>query len=196
MNQLLPKKRFLSINQDILIKGCQQNDLQCQQQLYKYCYPEMIKVCFRYAKDADGAGTIYNNAMLKVFKSIGNYKEEGKLMAWVKTIVVNCSIDFCKQQHFFIPLENYTPAEDISIDPEVFNTVSGKEIQQLIKQLPGATATVFNLFIYEGLTHKQIAAQLAISDGTSKWHVSEAKKLLKTKLKKFSANKLKTNAAG
>lgn len=196
MNQLLPKKRFLNINPDILITGCQQNDLQCQQQLYKLCYPDMIKICYRYAKDADGAGTIYNNAMLKVFKSIAHYKEEGKLMGWIKTIVVNCSIDFCKQQHSFNELDNYQYAGDISIDPEVFNTVSGKEIQQLIKQLPGATATVFNLYVYEGFTHKQIAVQLAISDGTSKWHVSEAKKLLKTKLEKISANKLKTNAAG
>lgn len=196
MNLVLPKKRFLNINPDILIKGCQQNDVQCQEQLYKLCYPDMIKICYRYAKDADGAGTIFNNAMLKVFKSIGNYKEEGKLMGWIKSIVVNCSIDFCKQQHHFSQLDNYQYAGDISIDPEVFNTVSGKEIQQLLKQLPGATATVFNLYLYEGFTHKQIAAQLAISDGTSKWHVSEAKKLLKQQLEKVATNKLKTNAAG
>jgi RNA polymerase sigma-70 factor, ECF subfamily len=196
MNQLLPKKRFLSINPDILIKGCQNNDLQCQEQLYKLCYPDMIKICYRYAKDADGAGTIYNNAMLKIFKSIGTYKEEGRLMGWIKTIVVHCCIDFYKQQHSFSPFDAYKYEEETSINPEVFNTVSGKEIQQLIKQLPGATAMVFNLYVYEGFTHKQIGEHLGISDGTSKWHVSEAKKLLKPKLEKFTQTELKTNAAG
>ena len=156
----------------------------------------MIKICYRYAKDADGAGTVYNNAMLKVFKSIGNYKEEGKLMGWIKTIVVHCCIDFCKQQHSFKQLDTYQYAEEVSINPEVFNTVSAKEIQLLIKQLPGATAMVFNMYVYEGFTHKQIGEQLGISDGTSKWHVSEAKKILKQKLEKFSETELKTNAAG
>jgi RNA polymerase sigma-70 factor (ECF subfamily) len=196
MNQLLPKKRFLSINPDILIKGCQNNNLQCQEQLYKLCYPEMIRICYRYAKDAEGAGTIFNNAMLKVFKGIGTYKEEGKLLGWIKTIVVHSCIDFCKQQHVFSPAEVYQYDEAISINPEVFSIVSGKEIQQLIKQLPGATAMVFNMYVYEGFTHKQIGEQLGISDSTSKWHVSEAKKLLKPKLEKFTQKELKTNAAG
>lgn len=196
MNQLLPKKRFLTANPDKLIKGCLQNDLQCQEQLYKLCYPDMIKICYRYAKDAAGAGTIFNNAMLKVFKSVGNYKEEGKLMGWVKTIVVHCCIDFCKQQNVFNIAEPYKYEEETSIHPEVFNIVSGKEIQQLIQQLPGATATVFNMYVYEGFTHKQIGNHLGISDGTSKWHVSEAKKILKPKLEKFIKAELKTNAAG
>jgi len=196
MNQLLPKKRFLSLNPDILIKGCQNNNLQCQEQLYKLCYPEMIRICYRYAKDADGAGTIFNNAMLKVFKGIDNYKEEGRLFGWIKTIVVHSCIDFCKQQHSFSPFDSYKYDDEVSINPEVFNTVSAKEIQQLIKQLPGATAMVFNMYVYEGFTHKQIGEQLGISDGTSKWHVSEAKKLLKPKLEKFTQTELKTNAAG
>ena len=196
MNQLLPKKRFLTANPDTLIKGCLQNDVQSQERLYKLCYPDMIKICYRYAKDADGAGTIYNNAMLKIFKSISNYKEEGKLMGWVKTIVVHCCIDFCKAQNTFSPFDTYKYEDEITINPEVFNTVSGKEIQQIIKQLPAATAMVFNLYVYEGFTHKQIGEHLGISDGTSKWHVSEAKKILKAKLEKFTQTELKTNAAG
>jgi len=168
----------------------------CQQQLYKLYYPDMIKICYRYAGDADGAGTIYNNAMLKVFKSIGNYTDEGKLVSWIKTIVINCSIDFCKKKNIFRQSVPYIPEDEIILLPEAFDRVSGKEIQEMISQLPAATATVFNLYIYDGYTHKQIAELLSISDGTSKWHVSEAKKLLKTKLEKISTNELKTNAAG
>ncbi len=195
MDQLLHKKRFLNTNLDILIKGCQQNDMQYQQQLYRLCYPEMIKVCYRYAPDADGAGTIFNDAMMKVFKHIGNYTEEGKLMGWIKTIVINCSIDFCKKRNVFKQSVPYFSEEE-TIRPEVLDRVSGKEIQSLIRQLPAATATVFNLYVYEGFTHKQIGEILSISDGTSKWHVSEAKKQLKPLLENFFTTELKANAAG
>jgi RNA polymerase sigma-70 factor (ECF subfamily) len=144
----------------------------------------MIKICFRYAADADGAGSIYNNAMLRVFKNIDSYSEEGKLAGWIKVIVVNCCIDFCKKKNIFNNAVGYTAGDEVKIEPEVFHTISGKEVQQLIAQLPGATATVFRLFIYEGFTHKQIAERLNISEGTSKWHVSEAKKALKKRFEK------------
>ena len=91
MDNFLTKRRFLNDNLDILVEGCRNNNLQSQHELYKLCYPNMIKVCFRYAPDADGAGTIYNDAMLKVFKNIHKYTDEGKLLGWIKTIVINCS---------------------------------------------------------------------------------------------------------
>ena len=165
-----------------MVQGCRQQEVQYQQQLYRFFYPEMIKICFRYAGDADGAGSIYNNAMLRVFKNIAHYSEEGKLAGWIKVIVVNCCIDYCKKKNIFRNTVAFAAGDEIIIEPEVFEKISAKEVQQVIAQLAGATATVFRLFIYEGFTHKQIAEHLNISEGTSKWHVSEAKKLLKAKL--------------
>lgn len=196
MESFLPKKRFLSINTAILVNGCKENDVLCQEQLYKLFYPDMIKICFRYANDMDGAGTIYNNAMLRVFKAIDTYSEEGKLGGWIKMIVVNCCIDFCKTKSIFSNSTHVILEDSNIIMPDVFDRLSGKDIQELIAQLPKSTATVFNLYIYEGFTHKQIGEQLGISDGTSKWHVSEAKKLLKLKLERTTETELKTNAAG
>ncbi len=168
----------------ILVQGCKRQEMQSQQQLYKHFYPDMIKICFRYSGDADNAGSIYNNAMLKVFKNITAYSEEGKLGGWIKAIVVNCCIDFCKKKNIFKNASPYIAEEEIVIEPAVFDRVSYKEVVQVINELPGATATVFKLFVYDGFTHKQIAEQLNISEGTSKWHVSEAKKLLKKKYEK------------
>jgi RNA polymerase sigma factor (sigma-70 family) len=186
----------LSAQTDILIKGCQQNELHSQEQLYKLFYPDMIKICFRYTNNAGDAGTIYNNAMMRVFKNIMQYNDEGKLVAWIKTIVVNCCIDFCKRKNIFQQSVPYVDQNEAVIRPEAFDRLSGKEVQQLIAQLPPATATVFNLFVYEGMTHKQIGGQLDISDNTSKWHVAEAKKLLKQKLETFTETELQRNAAG
>lgn len=196
MSSFRRKQRFLDISLVILIKGCQRNDMLCQQQLYKLCYPEMIKICSRYATDADGAGTIYNNAMLRVFKGIGNYTEEGKLFAWIKTIVINCSIDFCKKKSVFNKLGAVPDENEVSISPDAFDKLSGKDVQQLIRQLPPATATVFNMYVYDGFTHKQVGEILGITESTSKWHYSEAKRLLKIKLETSSETEFKTYAAG
>lgn len=177
-----------------MIQGCRKQQMQSQQQLYKYFYPEMIKVCFRYAADADGAGSIYNNAMLRVFQNIHTYSEEGKLGGWIKAIVVNCCIDFCKKKNIF---KNTVPAineDEVTVEPDVLNRISYKEALQVINQLPAATATVFRLFVYEGLTHKQVGEHLNISEGTSKWHVSEAKKLLKKKFEQQYENNYTINA--
>lgn len=184
------------MNLPIIVKGCQQNDIHCQEQLYKLFYPEMIKICFRYASDSDGAGTIYNNAMLRIFKSIGDYREEGKLDAWIKKIVVNCCIDFCKKKMAISKVLDEDSSDEITISAEAFSIVSAKEIQKIIAQLPPSTAIVFNMYVYEGYTHKQIGESLGISDGTSKWHLSEAKKILKSKMENFSHPSSKVNAAG
>lgn len=196
MEQIPPKKRYLNINLPIIVRGCQQNDILCQEQLYKLFYPEMIKICSRYANDDDGAGSIYNDAMLRVFKNIGEYKEEGKLGAWIRKIVVHCCIDFCKKKVVFARRLSEDYREDFSISPEAFNIVSAKEIQKLLAQLPASTAIVFNMYVYEGFTHKQIGERLGISDGTSKWHLSEAKRLLKNKIDNFITTTTKANAAG
>jgi len=186
----------LNSDLNILLEGCRRNDTQSQAQLYRICYPAMINICYRYAPDADGAGTIFNNAMLRVFKHISGYEDEGKFMAWVKSIVINCSIDFCKKRNLFKQSVPYNNEEETMIDPHVFDKVSAKEIQSIIRELPGSTATVFNMFIYEGFTHKQIGSALGISENTSKWHVGKAKRLLKAQLENYFTKEIKTNAAG
>lgn len=177
----------------IIIEGCQKQHLRSQEALYRHFYPEMIKICFRYAEDADGAGIIYNNAMLRVFNGLGSYQDEGKPEAWIRKIVVNCCIDHCKKKNIFKNVSPYVVDEPF-IEPEIFDRVSYKEILCFIKQLPGATAAVFRLFVYEGLTHQQISEAIGISEGTSKWHVSEAKKILKKKLEHIHDKKFTLNA--
>ena len=190
MSQVLPKPKPLTDPIDIIIQGCRENDLQSQEQLYRQFYPEMIKICQRYAGDLDGAGIVFNNAMLRVFRNIKNYQHEGKLAAWIKAIIINCALDHIKSTSKIKEAPITTATEEIWIDDYVFEKISAKEIQFVIKDLPKATATVFNLFVYDGYTHKQIAEALKISEGTSKWHVNEGRRLLKTKLEHFMKTKV------
>lgn len=186
MTQVLHNTPLLTDPTAILIEGCLRQDSQSQEQLYRFCYPEMIKICCRYAGDMDGAGIIFNNAMLRVFRNLQQYKHEGKLMGWIKTIVVNCCIDYAKERSRFKNMPGISPGEEEpSVPPEVLDKMSAREIQQLINQLPRATATVFNLYIYEGYTHRQISESLGNAEGTSKWHVNEGRRLLKESLRAF-----------
>jgi RNA polymerase sigma factor (sigma-70 family) len=185
MSQAAHKTNQLTDPTDILIEGCRQNKLQSQGQLYRLFYPDMIKICCRYAGDMDGAGIIYNNTMLRVFKNIHTYRHDGKLAGWIKTILINCCIDYVKQKNRFEDKPVPSQPTATSMDESIPGNVSAKEIRSIINQLPGATSAVFNLYIYENFTHKQIGEGLGISEGTSKWHVSEARKRLAVLLKAY-----------
>lgn len=195
MSQVLPKPKPLSDPHEIIIRGCREQDLPSQERLYRLCYPEMIKICLRYAGDMDGAGLIYNNAMLRVFKNIGSYHHEGKLTGWIKTIVIHCCLDHVKKAGRLknIPLEQ-VQEEQVSIAEAVLSALSVKDLQRITSELPKATGAVFNLYIFEGFTHKQISEALGISEGTSKWHLNEARRRFKTKSEHFLNPGLKTNA--
>lgn len=169
-----------------LIEGCRVNDLVSQERLYRYCYPMLINTCLRYAGDMDGAGIIFNNAMLRVFRYLAKYRHENKWLPWIRTIVIHCSIDYVKQKHRFTETGLSAIAEnEMPIGGLITDRITAKEIHEIIWQMPPATATVFNLFVYEGYTHREIGEILQIAEGTSKWHMNEARKILKTKMETF-----------
>jgi RNA polymerase sigma-70 factor (ECF subfamily) len=131
----------------------------------------------------DIAGGIYNQAMLKVFRNLGQFSGKGEFEGWVRRIVVNTCIDHCRTGLKFQSTElSDSSAELLPIIPEAYNRIGGSEIIKLIHELPKNTGLVFNLFVLEGYKHEEIGKILGISSGTSKWHLNEARKLLKQKL--------------
>lgn len=150
-----------------------------QKNLYQHCYKEMMKLCYRYTNDVDVSASIYNDAMMKVFSNIGTYKEDGKLMAWVKRIVVNTCIDHVRKKAPLQMKELREDQNDAVIENDVFIKMSNVEVKRLISQLPGNAALVFNLYVYEEYNHNEIAELLKIPGGTSRYYLSEARRLLK-----------------
>ena len=140
----------------------------------------MMKLCYRYTNDTDISAGMYNDAMMKVFTNIGNYTEDGKLNAWVKTIVVNTCIDHLRKK---MPVEiielNENSCTDTIIHNDVLVKMSNAEIKRLINGLPKNAALVFKLYIYEDYNHNEIAELLKIPSGTSRYYLSEARRLLK-----------------
>lgn len=181
--------------QEQIIEGCLKADPKCQEELYLHCYPSMIKICSRYARDADEAGALYNEAMLKIFSNIRQFKGETVLEAWVRKIVVNTCIDHCRKQAKF----DYQPVNEIiersvTIHPDIYNRLAAADVMLLIKELPGNTALVFNLYVMEGYKHEEVACILGIATGTSKWHLNEARRLLKSKLDALLKKEIYHNA--
>jgi RNA polymerase sigma factor (sigma-70 family) len=162
-----------------LIRGCISNDRRSQELLYKQFYNPMMAVCFRYVRNREDALEVVHNGFLKVFQNIQSYDEtKSALFTWIQTIMIRTSIDFLRKKNPMLQAVEWTEDKEPEIQAEVLVNKSGEEILSFLKQLSSSAATVFNLYVIEGYNHKEIARLLSISEGTSKWHLSEAKKKL------------------
>lgn len=172
---------------EALIDDCKQQLPNSQEKLYRYCYPLFINTCLRYGADMDGAGIIFNNALLRVFKSLGQYRSQQKAKAWIKTIVIHCSIDYFKERNKIKEVSGESKEEDIgTLDETIFRKITIREIHKIIREMPTATATVFNLFVFEELTHGEISVLVGISENTSKWHVNAGRNFVKQRVEELS----------
>ncbi len=139
----------------------------------------MMQLCLRYTKNEDDATEVLNTAFLKVFVNIQRYEPgRASLYTWIRTIVINGCIDFIKKKDRIEPHHELENATEVMINADVIDKMEVSRLLYLIRQLPTATQAVFNLYVIEGYNHKEIAQLLNISEGTSKWHLSEARKNL------------------
>lgn len=168
-----------SIADTELINGCIRNDRRAQEQLYKQFYGPMGSICLRYTRNQEDAIEVLHNGFLKVYKNIHTYDPaRASLYTWIRKIIVNTAIDFIRQQEKFYTRIELEKAEEPAIDADAVQRMSAQELLQLVRKLSPATQGVFNLYVVEGYNHREIAGLLGISEGTSKWHLSEARKQL------------------
>jgi RNA polymerase sigma-70 factor (ECF subfamily) len=167
--------------QTYLLAGCKEGNRVAQEKLYRSFYKAMMNLCLRYTKNDMDAMEALNTGFYKVFKNIQRYNPaQASLYTWIRTIVINSCLDLTGTKEKNIQPRELTDAIDAAVDPEIISKLSAARLLEIIRQLPDATQTVFNLFIMEGYSHKEIAELLNISEGTSKWHVSDARKKLQS----------------
>lgn len=166
-----------------LISGCVQNDRRSQEALYRRYFPVMMGMCMRYAKNKDIAMEIVNTGFLRIFKKIHTFSSKGSFEGWMKRIVFHTLSDYYKKESRQIQFLELPVREEFR-SPGILEDLYFDDILQLIDHLKGASREVFWMFAVEGFTHKEIGEKLNISTGTSKWHVSEARKKLKLLLAK------------
>lgn len=169
-----------SINE--LINGCLQNNRKFQEQLFKLYYGKMLVVSMQYTKDRDTAQEIVQDSFIKIFEKLNLFDNKGSLEGWIRRIVVNTAIDRIrksKKDPFLIDNDNdymlgganpMEELEDLRLSEE-----KSEIILEAIQQLSPAYRTVFNLYVIEEFSHKEIAEKLGISEGTSKSNLSKAR---------------------
>jgi RNA polymerase sigma factor (sigma-70 family) len=179
------------INDADLIKGCINNDRRMQEELYTRFAPKMYAVCLRYAGNAEEAEDILQEGFIKIFKKLSSFRSEGSFEGWIRRIFVNTSIEHFRRKTYLQPIseqeENTTEGKSLS----VLDSLAEKDLIHLIQQLSPGYRTVFNMYVVEGYTHKEIGELLGISEGTSKSQLSRAKVILQEMVKKFNDEKAK-----
>jgi RNA polymerase sigma-70 factor, ECF subfamily len=172
---------------EIYIRGCLENDPASQEALYKYCFGQFIKICFGYHAAKDDALASFNKAMHQVFTKIKQYRNEGPVLGWIRKIIVNTCLNDLRGQAKFSGNEmSDRDVNQFTAAPEIYSRLEVKQVMEMVQQLPSATRLVFNLFVVEGYTHEQVGGLLGISAGTSKWHLNQARTMLKEKMVQLS----------
>lgn len=174
-----------SFSDSDLLEGCLRGDRRMQHELYGRFAPKMYGVCLRYAANAEEAEDILQESFIKVFKKMASFRSEGSFEGWIRRIFVNTAIEHYRRKVYLQPI---TEHEENTVEGKylsVLDSLAEKDIINLVQQLSPGYRTVFNMYVVEGYTHKQIADQLGISEGTSKSQLSRAKQILQELVQKF-----------
>ena len=164
-----------------LITGCIRNERSSQERLYKLFYPRMMAVVRRYIDDLSQAEEVLNNGYLRAFQKISQYTFQGSFEGWLRKIVFHAVSDYVKQNMKYN--EKIVLAEkDEYVHKDFADNLYYNELLEMVQTLPVATRAVFNMYVMEGYPHKEIGKILGISEGTSKWHLSEGRRILKEKI--------------
>jgi len=178
-----------------IIEGCLRNDRRSQEAIFKLFYGKMMVVCMRYTNDKDTAQEVLQEGFMKVFEKLGAFDYKGSFEGWVRRIVVNTAIDAIRRSKknpiltdndndFKIGGENPMEKQE-TIE---LGELKAEMAMEAIQKLSPAYRTVFNLYVLEEYSHKEIAEMLGISEGTSKSNLAKAKMNLQKILNKQFMN--------
>lgn len=186
----MEQKRTIPTEEAELVAGCLANDRRCQEQFYRRFAPVAMRTCRRFTQNREEQLEIVNSGMLRVFQKLDQFQFRGSLEGWVRRIIFHALSDYFRKANrrmAFLELSDLDSAGRQEALPNLYL----EDVHRMIDLLPDATRDVFLLYAVEGYTHREIGEQLSISEGTSKWHLSNARK----KLKKIMAsqNQINTN---
>jgi RNA polymerase sigma factor (sigma-70 family) len=170
-----------------LIQGCIEQDRRSQKELYKRYFPLMSSIALRYTNNQEEAIQQMNLGFFKVLNSLEKFNDQYALATWIRNILVNHLIDEFRKNKKHITNIHITDFQEydfgISLNEGALK-FEEQELRALLKTLPEVTQKVFNMYAIDGFKHTEIGTLLGISNGTSKWHVSEARKRLKVQIER------------
>jgi RNA polymerase sigma-70 factor (ECF subfamily) len=153
-----------------------------------------MSVCYRYAKDEDEAASFLNNGFLKILTNLDKYKIDVPFEAWIRRIMINSIIDTYRRNKkhrenlTHMEFQDFQSFDGLVAYNDADKQLDADRILDMIKQLPNISQQVFNLSVIDGYNHREISEKLGIAEGTSKWHLSNARKMLREKVLKTMEN--------
>lgn len=165
---------------DELINECTKDNTKAQAQLYRFLAPKLFPVCLKYSRNYEEAQDNLQESFLIIFDKINQFKNKGSFEGWAKRVVINYTLQQYRNQNIFeIVSENIADEATVEIDDE---TISLAFLTKIIQELPDRYRLVFNLYVMDDYSHKEIAEMLNINIGTSKSNLARAKGILKEKI--------------
>ena len=167
------------MTQEDIIKGCKEGNRQCQRWLVQKYAPALLAVCQRYIKTSGQAYDVLQESLILIFNKIHLFRNEGSFEGWMRTITVNTALQWLRKYqhstHFHILDIDSNFVESTQIIPDIFSTINIDDIHSVLEQLPESLYLIFNLYVVEGYSHKDIADQLGITESTSRAALSKAR---------------------
>jgi RNA polymerase sigma factor (sigma-70 family) len=173
-------------NLEQLIGDCMSGRRPAQNRIYEIFAPRMLTVCMRYANDREEAEEILQEGFIKVFTHIFQFRKEGSFEGWVRRIVVNAALQRFREKARMFPVISLH--EELVVKAsgnETYANIGYKDLLELVQKLPPAYRLVFNLYVFEGMKHREIAEALKISEGTSKSNLYDARLILQREIMKL-----------
>jgi RNA polymerase sigma factor (sigma-70 family) len=162
-----------------LILGCIKEDIRCQRHLFNQFAGKMMTVCLRYAHDQMEAEDMLQDAFVRIYGHLHQFKFEGSFEGWIRRIVVNtCLKHLQKRKMQFTEVQADHGSTAPRVDSYVWNNLGQEEILKLVHNLPYGYRLVFNLNVIEGFSHEEIAKMLHIQASTSRSQLVKARKML------------------
>ena len=163
---------------ETLRQGCLRGDRLAQKALYQKYYGKMLGIPMRYTQDREEARALLNQAFLKIFTALPQYREEGSFAGWLSTITFRVTIDHFRKTSRQQQVSTTTPPVAPAVRNEIEAQLEAEDIFKHIQQLPEAQRLVFNLYVIDGYQHREIAELLQISESASRSQLARARKCL------------------
>ena len=167
-----------------LITGCISGERKSHELLYKRFYGFAMGICVRYCNSREEAVEVLNDGFLKAFSNLRNFDKQSRFEPWLKRILVNSSIDYYRKakKHYYHDDVSEARSLEVSAASPV-STMNHEDLMKLVSGLPAGYRMVFNLYVIEGYSHKEIAEIMQITESTSKSNLSRAREALRKQIK-------------
>ena len=167
----------------MLIRDCLNESRSAQKKLYDLYAPAAYGIIKRYLYNNDNlAQEILNDSFYKILTKLDQYTFQGAFEGWIRRIVINTITDHLRKNIKEEQPHKEVQPDDAYVHSDSLEKISHKELLNIIQTIPDTQRTVFNLFVFENYSHKEIGSILGINENNSRWHLNDARKRLKEKV--------------